>query len=145
MYRRLHLMIRQGAYARCAMQQLKLHIPIQEASRNMKLGPPGSVPQGWREVIGAVFSEEADRRRQVVRFREASGEDDRERKVCMRACRQTNHFATVPAPYKPRAMHKLVVVGLRRGRKLRHGSHAGASTRGARLNQHPSRNPRRRP
>lgn len=29
----------------------------------------------------AVFSEEADRRRQVVRFRERSGEDDRERKV----------------------------------------------------------------
>lgn len=29
----------------------------------------------------AVFSEEADRRRQVVRFRERSGEEDRERKV----------------------------------------------------------------
>ena len=142
MYRRLHLMIRQGAYVRCAMQQLKLHIPIQEASRNMKLGPPGSVPQGWREVIEAVFSEEADRRRQVVRFREASGEDDRERKVCMHACRQTNHFATVPPTNPERCT---IVVGLRRGRKLRHGSHAGASTRGARLNQHPSQNPRRRP
>lgn len=39
------------------------------------------LPQGWREVIEAVFSEEANRRRQVVRFREASGEADRERKV----------------------------------------------------------------
>eukprot|EP00903_Cladosiphon_okamuranus_P015048 g13921.t1 len=36
--------------------------------------------KGWREVIEAVFSEEADRRRQVVLFREGSGEDDRERK-----------------------------------------------------------------
>lgn len=37
--------------------------------------------QGWREVVEAVFPEEADRRRQVVRFREGSGEEDRERKV----------------------------------------------------------------
>ncbi|CAM9182207.1 unnamed protein product [Ectocarpus sp. 8 AP-2014] len=36
--------------------------------------------QGWREVVEAVFPEEADRRRQVVRFREGSGEEDRERK-----------------------------------------------------------------
>ncbi|CAM9514127.1 unnamed protein product [Ectocarpus fasciculatus] len=36
--------------------------------------------QGWREVVEAVFPEEADRRRQVVRFREGSGEADRERK-----------------------------------------------------------------
>lgn len=37
--------------------------------------------QGWREVIEAVFSEEAVRRRQVVRFNEGAGEDDKERKV----------------------------------------------------------------
>ncbi|CAM9821216.1 unnamed protein product, partial [Hapterophycus canaliculatus] len=36
--------------------------------------------QGWREVMEAVFSEEAVRRRQVVRFREGAGEDERERK-----------------------------------------------------------------
>lgn len=37
--------------------------------------------QGWREVVEAVFPEEADRRRQVVRFREGSREAERERKV----------------------------------------------------------------
>lgn len=41
-------------------------------------------------MIEAVFSEEADRRWQVVRFREGPGEADREKKV-----RETS------APYKP--------------------------------------------
>ncbi len=46
--------------------------------------------QGWREVIEAVFSEEADMRRQMVRFREGSGGADREKKV--------REISTGPAP-----------------------------------------------